>query len=129
MTASELLPINLPHVVAELDAAFDKYETALVRNDVAILDEFFWYDANTVRYGVAENQYGGAEIRAWRMSCKPVHPERRILRRVTAAFGHDFGTVSAEFSAPDDPRIGRQMQTWMRFPSGWKIVAAHVSML
>lgn len=121
--------LNLPAVVAELDAAFDVYEAALVRNDVATLDHFFWDDARTVRYGIAEIQYGNDAIRNWRSQCVPVHPQRRIVRRVTTTFGDSFGTVSVEFRAPDSEGTGRQMQTWARFPAGWRIVAAHVSIL
>lgn len=123
------MPVNLPDVVAEIDRAFNDYEAALVRHDVQTLDRYFWYDDSTVRYGVAENLYGGEEIRHYRMACAPVHPERRILRRVTTSFGRDAGTVSVEFGAPDTERIGRQMQTWVRFPEGWRIVAAHVSLM
>jgi hypothetical protein len=123
------MPVNQAEVVASLNAAFDAYEAALIRNDVAVLDAFFWYDDSTVRYGVAENLYGGEQIRQYRMSCAAVHPERRIVRRVTTSFGENFGTVSVEFSAPDTERIGRQMQTWIRFPQGWRVVAAHVSLL
>jgi hypothetical protein len=126
---SHTMLINEPHAVATLNAAFDDYEAALIRNDVAVLDNFFWYDASTVRYGVAENLYGGEAIRQYRMSCAAVHPERRIVRRVTTSYGENFGTVSVEFSAPDTERIGRQMQTWIRFPHGWRVVAAHVSLL
>jgi hypothetical protein len=127
-TPSSLL-VNQPHVIAALNAAFDAYEDALIRHDVAMLDEFFWYDESTVRYGVAENLYGGQQIREYRMNCAPVHPGRKIVRRVTTSFGDDFGTISAQFSAPDTERIGRQMQTWVRFRQGWRIVAAHVSLL
>jgi hypothetical protein len=122
------MEINLPHVVAEIDDAFETYENALIVNDVATLDGFFRYDPLTVRYGVAENLYGGEEIRQYRMTCAAVHPERRIVCKVTASYGEDFGTVSVEFSAPDTDLIGRQMQTWVRFPEGWRIVAAHVSL-
>jgi hypothetical protein len=122
------MDINKPDVVAQIDAAFDAYERALVHNDIATLDRYFWNTPATVRYGVAENLYGAQAIRAYRRQCPPVHPGRRIERRVTTSFGDDAGTVSIEFSAPDDPRVGRQMQTWVRFPEGWQIVAAHVSM-
>jgi hypothetical protein len=120
---------NLSHVVAQIDAAFDDYERALVANDVATLDRYFWTSPATVRFGVAENLYGADAISAYRSAAKPVHPARRIGHRVTTSFGADAGTVSVEFSAPDDARVGRQMQTWVRFPEGWRIVAAHVSML
>lgn len=125
----EAMQTNKPEVIASLNAAFDDYEAALLRNDIAVLDRYFWFDERTVRYGVAENLYGGQAIREYRKQCRPVHPERRVLRRVTTSFGDDFGTVSIEFCAPDHPRIGRQMQTWVRTPEGWRIVAAHVSML
>lgn len=121
--------VNLPHVVAELGEAFEEYERALVRHDVAILDRFFWFDPQTVRYGVAENLYGGEDIRAYRLQCAPVHPGRTITRKVVTSFGSAFGTVSVEFAAPDSDKLGRQMQTWVRFPQGWRIVAAHVSVI
>lgn len=121
--------VNLPHVVAQLRAAFDAYETALVRHNVAKLDDFFWYDPQTVRYGVAENLYGGEAIRVYRMACAPVHPQRRIDRVVITTFGEDFATVAAEFSAPDTEANGRQLQTWARFAHGWRVVAAHVSLI
>lgn len=121
--------LNRPDIIDELNTVFDMYEDALIRHDIITLDRFFWDHANTVRYGVAENLYGGEEIRQWRMHCAPVHPLRKVVRRVTTCYGTDFGTVSIEFSAPDTERIGRQMQTWVRFAQGWCIVAAHVSML
>lgn len=127
--ATSTTAINLPDVVAELDDAFEQYEAALLRHDVAALDRFFWYDPQTVRYGVAENLYGGEEIRVYRMACAPVHPGRKIVRKVVTGFGRSVGTVSAEFTAPDTARLGRQMQTWVRFPEGWRIVAAHVSVI
>ena len=119
--------INLPDVLAELDRAFDQYETALVQNNVSVLDKFFWDNPATVRYGVAENLYGGEEIRAYRMTCNPVPPGRQISQKKITSFGHNFGVVSAEFISPDSEQPGRQMQTWVRFSEGWRIVAAHVS--
>lgn len=121
--------VNLPHVIASLDEAFVAYENALLRHDVETLDRFFWFTPHTVRYGVAENLYGGEDIRAYRMACAPVHPGRTITRKVVTSFGDDVGTVSVEFSAPDSDKLGRQMQTWVRFPQGWRIVAAHVSLI
>ncbi len=121
--------INLPDVLIDLDLAFDQYEDALVRHDVTALDKFFWYDPKTVRYGVTENIYGGEAIRAYRMACAPVPSRRRIIHKVITSFGRNFGTVSAEFTVPDSEQIGRQMQTWIRFPEGWRIVAAHVSVI
>ena len=121
--------VNLPAVVEQLQAEFDAYEAALVRHDVRQLDNFFWYDRHTVRYGVAENLYGGEAIRVYRMACEPVHPQRRIEKAVITTFGDSFGTVAAEFSAPDTSKIGRQLQTWVKFPEGWRVVSAHVSLI
>ena len=121
--------INLPDVLIDLDLVFNQYEDALVRHDVTALDKFFWYDPKTVRYGVTENLYGGEAIRAYRMACAPVSPGRRIIHKVITSFGCGFGTVSAEFTVPNSEQIGRQMQTWIRFPEGWRIVAAHVSVI
>ncbi|MEE8327911.1 MAG: oxalurate catabolism protein HpxZ [Nitrosomonadaceae bacterium] len=120
--------INLPDVLAELDLAFDQYEAALVQNNVSVLDKFFWDNPKTVRYGVAENLYGGEEIRAYRMTCNPVPPGRRITQKKITSFGRNFAVVSAEFISPDSEQTGRQMQTWVCFSEGWRIVAAHVSL-
>ena len=121
--------INLPDVLAELDLAFDQYEAALVQNNVSVLDTFFWDNPKTVRYGVAENLYGGEEIRAYRMTCNPVPPGRCITQKKITSFGCNFGVVNAEFISPDSEQTGRQMQTWVRFSEGWRIVAAHVSVI
>ena len=121
--------INMPDVVGELEAAFDAYEQALLRHDVAMLDRFFRDDPQTVRYGVAENLYGAAAIRTYRLACAPVHPDRRITQRVVTSFGTGTWTISAKFAAPDSDKIGRQMQTWIRFGDGWRIVAALVSVI
>ena len=123
------LEINLPDVLIDLGLAFDEYEDALVRHDVSVLDKFFWYNPMTVRYGDAENTYGGEAIRAYRMACAPVCSGRRIIHKVITSFGRNFGTVSAEFTLPDSEQTGRQMQTWVRFPEGWRIVVAHVSVI
>jgi len=121
--------INLPDVLAELDLAFDQYEAALVQNNVSVLDKFFWDNPKTVRYGVAENLYGGEEIRAYRMTCNPVPSGRCITQKKITSFGCNFGVVNAEFISPDSEQTGRQMQTWVRFSEGWRIVAAHVSVI
>lgn len=123
------LEINLPNVLVDLGLAFDEYEDALVRHDVSVLDKFFWYNPMTVRYGDTENTYGGEAIRAYRIACVPVPSGRRIIHKVITSFGSNFGTVSAEFTSPDSEQTGRQMQTWVRFPEGWRIVAAHVSVI
>ena len=119
--------INLPEVLSELNLVFNQYEDALIRNDVSVLDKFFWCSPRTVRYGVAENLYGGEEISAYRKTCDPVPPGRCITHKVITSFGSDFGTISVEFTYPGSNQIGRQMQTWVRFSEGWQVVAAHVS--
>ena len=120
--------LNQAQTIAEISAIFADYEAALLRHDVKRLDELFWYHPNTVRYGVAENLYGGEAIRLYRSACAPVHPQRAIRRVVFTSFGDAFASVSAEFSAPDASLLGRQQQTWVRFAAGWRIVAAHVSL-
>jgi 1-carboxybiuret hydrolase subunit AtzH-like protein len=121
--------INLPHVVDELHAAFARYESALIANDVAVLDEFFWDNPLTVRFGIGEIHYGAAAIRAYRQAFQPPPNMPRSLRNlVITSFGEDFATADVEFLRDGDP-IGRQSQTWVRFPGGWRVVSAHVSML
>jgi len=119
--------INRPEVVAEVQAAFDAYEHALVRNDRERLDAWFWADELTVRYGVAERLYGADAIAAWRRTYAGVPPGRRLGSTVIATFGRDAACVSTEFTGEDTNVIGRQSQTWMRLDGHWQIVAAHVS--
>jgi hypothetical protein len=124
------MEINLPDVVAEVATAFQHYETALVGNDIATLTELFWRDDRTIRYGIGENLYGSAEIAAFRAARSPIGLARRLLRTVITTYGRDFATASTLFvrdSLPD--KTGRQMQTWVRMPEGWRIVAAHVSVI
>jgi Protein of unknown function (DUF3225) len=121
--------INLPEMVAEVTAAFARYEAALVANDVATLDELFWKAPHTVRYGVTENLYGHDEIKAFRAGRSPAGLARSLQRTVITTFGRDFATASTEFRRAGNPRIGRQTQSWVRFPEGWRVVAAHVSLL
>jgi len=122
--------INLPDVRSELEAAFARYETALVTNDVAALQELFWHSELTIRYGIAENLYGSREISAFRVARLPVGLARRILRTVITTYGRDFATASTLFERDAAPgKIGRQMQTWTRMPEGWRVVAAHVSLI
>jgi hypothetical protein len=124
------MEINLPDVVAEVATAFQRYETALVGNDIATLTELFWRDDRTIRYGIGENLYGSAEIAAFRAARSPIGLARRLLRTVITTYGRDFATASTLFvrdSLPD--KTGRQMQTWVRMPEGWRIVAAHVSVI
>jgi hypothetical protein len=121
--------INIPEVVAEVSAAFARYEAALVSNDVATLDELFWNASHTVRYGITENLYGYGAIKAFRAARSPAGPARSLQHTVITTFGRDFATASTEFRPAGSDRIGRQTQSWMRFPEGWQVVAAHVSVL
>lgn len=121
--------VNLPHVVDEVRGVFARYEAALIANDVAVLDELFWDSPLTVRFGLAEVHYGAAAIRAYRQAFRPPPNMPRELRNlVITAFGEDFATADVEFLRDGDP-LGRQSQTWVRFPQGWRVVSAHVSML
>ncbi|UGY18097.1 oxalurate catabolism protein HpxZ [Bradyrhizobium septentrionale] len=124
------MEIDLPEVVAEVTAQFQRYEKALVSNDVAVLDELFRNDSRTLRYGIGENLYGYAEIMAFRAGRSPVGLMREIDRTVITAYGRDTAIASTLFYRDSTPgRVGRQMQTWIRFPEGWRIVAAHVSVI
>lgn len=124
------IEIDLPEVVAEVRAAFDLYEKALVTNDVDTLDALFRKDERTIRYGATENLYGYAEIAAFRAARSPVALGRRISRTVITTYGRDFAVASTLYERPSAPgRIGRQMQTWVKFPEGWRVVAAHVSLM
>ena len=119
--------IDLSDVVAEVTAAFERYEQALVTNDVEVLDELFWSDARTIRYGPKESLYGRDEILAFRKE-RPSQGLHRTLRRtVITSFGHDLATVNTEFVREGAAGIGRQSQTWARMHEGWRVVAAHVS--
>jgi ketosteroid isomerase-like protein len=121
--------INLPDVLREAQAAFESYEQALRANDLARLDDFFWRDPRVVRYGVADIQHGFDAVQAWRRSAPYIGPERVALRTVITTFGHDFATAMTEFRNTPSAPLGRQMQTWVRGPEGWRIVAAHVSFM
>ena len=124
------IEINLPDVVAEVTAEFQRYETALVSNDVATLDAIFRDSPNTVRYGATENLYGYSEIMAFRAARSPVALGRTLSKTVITTYGRDFAVASTLYERPSAPgRTGRQMQTWVRFPEGWRVVAAHVSLM
>lgn len=123
------MEINRPDVVAEVTAVFRRYEEALVSNDVAVLDELFWDSPHTLRYGVGENLYGYAEIAAFRAARPAQGLARELLRTVITTYGNDFATASVEFRRHGSDRTGRQSQTWMRTPEGWRVVSAHVSLL
>ena len=123
------MQINLPDVLAEVSAAFARYEKALVSNDVAVLDELFWNSPHTLRYGVGENLYGYGEIQAFRAGRPAVGLAREVLRTVITTYGTDFATANIEFRREGAARTGRQSQTWVRMPEGWRVVAAHVSLM
>ena len=122
------MQIDLPDVVAEVRAAFEVYETALVTNDVEALDALFHDDPRTVRYGVGENLYGYAAIKAFRSARSPAGLARSIEKTSITTYGRDFATASTLFRRTPG-KIGRQMQTWVRFDQGWRVVAAHVSVI
>jgi hypothetical protein len=124
------MDIDLPDVVAEVRAAFEAYERALVSNDVAALDAMFHDDPRTVRFGGAENLFGYAQIKAFRAARSPAGLARTLSNTVITAYGRDAAVASTLFHRDTAPgRVGRQMQTWVRFPEGWRVVAAHVSVI
>lgn len=124
------MEIDLPEVVAEVKGAFDRYEEALTSNDVAALNAMFRDGPQTIRYGVGENLYGYAEIAGFRAARSPVGLARTISKTVITTYGRDFATASTLFHRTTAPgKIGRQMQTWVRLPEGWRVVAAHVSLI
>ena len=121
--------INRPDVVAEIGKVFESYEAALKRNDAAALNEFFWDDPRALRYGISEHNLGIDEIRRWRNAAPAVPATRRLRGTQIVTFGADAASVSTEFTTNDTSGLGRQTQIWMRFDSGWRIVAAHVSVI
>ena len=124
------MEIDLPDVVAEVRQASERYEKALVTNDVDTLDTLFRRDTRTVRYGVAENLYGHEEVAACRATRPPINLARTRSRTVITTYGRDFAVASTLFHRSSLPgKVGRQMQSWVRFPEGWRVVAAHVSLI
>jgi hypothetical protein len=124
------MEIDLPEVLAEVTAQFERYEKALVSNDVAVLDELFRKDSRTLRYGIGENLYGHDEISSFRAARSPAGLMRTTARTVITTYGRDTAVASTLFYRESAPgRVGRQMQTWVRCPEGWRIVAAHVSLI
>jgi hypothetical protein len=124
------MEIDLPDVLAEVRAVFERYEKALVSNDVAMLDELFHDDARTIRYGVNEILYGYNDIKSFRGARSPVALGRKLSRTVITTYGRDFAVASTLYERQSAPgKLGRQMQTWVKFPQGWRVVAAHVSLM
>ena len=121
------MKVNDPEILQEVQAAFARYERALVSNDIDVLDELFWGSDNTVRYGPAESLYGQAEILAFRKARPSKGLARTLRRTVITTFGADFATANTEFTREGSDKIGRQSQTWVRMAQGWRVVAAHVS--
>src|SRR5271169_3175177 len=124
-----MLEINLPEVVAEVTAAFMHYERALVTNDVAALDAMFWNSPNTLRFGIAENLYGYAAIASFRSSRPPIDLTRQLRNTVIVSYGRDFATANTEFQRMGSSITGRQSHAWVRTEQGWRIAAAHVSLM
>ncbi len=127
-TAGDGLQINRPDVVAEVGAALARYEHALCTNDIAVLDALFWDSPYTVRYGAGENLYGYQAIQDFRAQRPPAGLMRSVLRTAITTFGADFAATHLEFARPG-AAPGRQSQTWVRFAQGWRVVAAHVSLI
>ena len=123
------MEINLPDVLAEVTAQFARYERALTTNDVAVLDELFWGSPLTLRYGATENLYGYAAICDFRAGRPAQGLARTVLKTVITTYGHDFATANLEFQRTGSDKTGRQSQTWLRTAEGWRVVAAHVSLL
>jgi hypothetical protein len=121
--------INLPDVLDELREVFLRYEDALVNNRVEVLDALFWHSEAVVRYGAGENLVGIDAIRAFRQARPAAGLARTLSRTTLTTYGRDVGTAMTEFRRSGEPRIGRQSQTWVRFADGWKVVAAHVSLI
>lgn len=120
--------VNEPAVLAEVTAEFERYEAALLANDIATLDSLFWNSPLTLRYGVGERLYGYDEIVAFRVGRVGGSPQRTLGKTVITTFGHDFATANTEFHREGEKRVGRQSQTWVRTLNGWKVVSAHVSL-
>ncbi len=123
------MEINIPEVVAEVTAVFERYEAALVANDVATLNELFWESPLTLRYGIAENLYGHEEIAGYRGGRPPTSLARKLRNTVITTYGRDFATANTEFLRDSLDNVGRQSQTWMRTSEGWHVVSAHVSVM
>ena len=121
--------INDPATLAEVEAAIADYERALMANDLDALDALFWQSPATVRYGPGQNLHGIEAIKAFRIGRPGGSPQRAVTKLIITTFGNDFATANVEFQRAGAPKPGRQSQTWVRFADGWRVVAAHISML
>jgi ketosteroid isomerase-like protein len=124
-----MLEINIPEVVAEVRDAFERYERALVANDVAALDALFWNNPQTLRFGIAENLYGYDAIASYRGNRPPIDLTRQLKNTKIVSYGRDFATANTEFQRVGSSMIGRQSHVWVRTDGGWRIAAAHVSLM
>ena len=124
-----MMAINLPDVLSQVQAAFERYERALVSNDIAVLDELFWRSPHTIRYGATENLHGYDAIQAFRAARPAQGLARTLTRTVITTYGRDMATANTEFEREGSDRVGRQSQTWMRTDEGWRVVSAHVSLM
>jgi hypothetical protein len=122
-----MIEVNKPEILAEVTAAFRRYEQALVGNDVAVLNELFWQSPHTLRYGIGENLYGHDQIAGFRAARSPLGLARELRHVSITSFGDDFAVANTEFLR--NGGSGRQSQSWVKTPEGWRIVAAHVSWL
>jgi len=123
------MEINIPEVVAEVTAAFERYEKSLGANDVEVLDATFWNDPRVIRYSITDNAYGFEAIHASRLARPKTDMRRTISNTVITTFGRDLATANTEFERIESGRRGRQSQTWARMPEGWRVVSAHVSFM
>lgn len=123
------MEINLPDVVAEVRAVFERYEAALQGNDIPVMEEIFWNNPATTRYGVGENLYGWEAISQFRRSGKLGKFRRRLINTVITTYGRDFATANTEYQREGEDKPGRETKTLMRTPQGWRIVSAHASLL
>ena len=128
MTVAATVTVNDPNVVAEVTAMFRRYEQALMDNDTDALTGMFWQSPDTLRFGVGEQLYGYDAIASFRANRKGGAPRRTLGKTVITTFGRDYAVANTEFQRINTDRLGRQTQTWVRFPEGWRIVAAHVSL-
>ncbi len=121
--------INAPDILEQVTTQFYRYEKALTGNDIAVLDELFWHSSFTVRLGAGENLYGIEQIQAFRAARPSANLDRTLQNTVITTYGDDFAVCSTEFTRKNSDKIGRQQQSWVRFPEGWRIVAAQVSLM
>jgi len=122
------MEVDLPEIIAEVRVAYDRYNNAINSGTIAVLNDTFWNDSRTIRYGQAENLYGYKEIEGFRAVARPLDPPRTLSRTVITTYGRDFAVASTlTYRANQPGKVGSQMQTWVRFADGWHVVAAHVS--